>query len=193
MIELTHRGVRAMATVAGSGLLDGLRDYDPVVAGPCPLGLDGPECDVDVLCCGPPTSAFVEQVAATVPDAQAFAWHRVTFDDHPDVVVITLRLDDLPVEVVAQALPTREQLPYRRLVVERRLLALGGSRLQTRVRDERLGPDLVEVEIAFARALGLDGDPVTAILRLESHTDAQLRELIHAALGDPRDLQGADQ
>ena len=193
MIELTHRGVRAMATVAGSGLLDGLRDYDPVVAGPCPLGLDQPDSDVDVLCCAPPTAAFVEQVAAAVPDAEAFAWHRGAVDDQADAVVVTLHLDDLPVEVVAQARPTRDQCAYRRLVVERRLLVLGGAQLQARVRDERLGADHAEVETAFARALGLAGDPATAILRLESCTDAQLHELIVTALDPPSVPHTADQ
>lgn len=193
MIELTHRGVRAMATVAGSGLLDGLRDHDPVVAGPCPLGLDRPDSDVDVLCFAPPTAAFVEQVAATVPDANGVAWRQGRVDDQRDAVVVTLHLDDLPVEVVAQDRPTHEQRAYRRLVVARRLLVLGGAPLQTRVRDQRLGPDAVALEAAFARTLGLDGDPVAALLRLESRTDAQLRELIRAAFGDPRHLEPTDQ
>lgn len=193
MIELTHRGIRAMATVAGSGLLDGLREHDPVVAGPCPLGLDRPDSNVDVLCCAPPTTAFVEQVAAVVPDAQAFTWHRDRVDAAYDAVIVTLHLDGLPVEVIAQARPTREQRAYRGLVVARRLLVLGGAPLQTRVRDEHLRSDQIELEAAFARALRMDGEPVTALLRLEAQTDAQLRELIRAALGDSRHLESADQ
>lgn len=183
MIELTHRGVRAMATVAGSGLLDGLQDHDPVVAGTYPLGLDRPDSDVDLLCCAPPTEAFAAQVAAAAPDARALRWHRRTFDDQPDAVVVNLFLDDLPVEVFAQACPTHQQHGYRHLVVERRLLIIGGAELQRAVRDQRHGPG--SVEGAFARTLGLDGDPFAAVLALESHTDRQLRALVRSALEHP--------
>ena len=85
-------------------------------------------------------------------------------------------------EVFGQAVPVERQRGYRHLLVERRLLKLGGEALADRVRAHRTqhGGSL---EPAFAATLRLDGDPYEAVLALEVDDDAQLRRLVSTAVG----------
>jgi ribosomal protein S18 acetylase RimI-like enzyme len=97
----------------------------------------------------------------------------------PEAVVAELAWDGMAIEVFCQPLPVSEQAAFRHLVIEGQLLVLGGEVLRAQVRElKRAG---VKTEVAFARVLGLAGDPYAALLALEGWAPDRLRRLIEAA------------
>ena len=82
-------------------------------------------------------------------------------------------------EVFGQPLPIDRQRGYRHLLVEARLLALGGAPLRHAVSTLRRGG--LKTEPAFARALELDGDPYERLWTLSWREDDDLRAVLAAA------------
>lgn len=180
---VTARGRRALAVVRRAGVLDALATYDPVIVGTFPLGLDREGSDVDVLCHADDLQGFVDNATRAFGDHQPVSSHRFVPRDGHEAAVVRFAVDDVPVEVFAQPVPTTEQHGFRHLQVERRLLDLGGERLAARLRANR-APG-ASVEAAFAEVLGLPGDPFEAVLSLERAPTARLDVLVADVLGDP--------
>lgn len=180
---VTAQGRRALAVIRQAGVLDALEAYDPVVVGTFPLGLDREGSDVDVLCHADDLQRFIDHATAAFGDHEQFGSHRFVPRDGHEAAVVRFAVDEVPIEVFAQPVPTTDQHGYRHLQVERRVLALGGERLATKLRASR-APG-ASVEAAFAEVLGLTGDPFEAVLSLEGASTARLEALVADALREP--------
>ena len=80
---------------------------------------------------------------------------------------------------LGQACPVSQQRAYRHMVVEARLLELGGEPLQSAI--IALKRSGLKTEPAFARCLGIHGDPYLALLALEALDDEALLRLLDDA------------
>jgi hypothetical protein len=155
------------------GLLRHLRAYNPVLVGTFPLDLTLPDSDLDIICEVTDRGAFRHALArfAAYP---SYA-ERLASTAEP-ALVASFELEGLAVELFGQALPTARQNGYRHLVVEARLLAVGGAALRQQVL--ALKTSGVKTEPAFAQLLGLPGDPYQALLALEAYDEAALVALV---------------
>lgn len=158
-----------------------LAPYDPTPIGTPPLGLDGPESDIDIACHAPDLAGFAAHLWDAFSALDGFTLRQWRDDGRP--VIAGFRAQGWPIEIFGAAIPVAEQTGYRHFVVERRLLALGGEALHAAVRAARAAG--AKTEPAFARVLGLAGDPYRALLDLETCDDAALRGLIEDALRLP--------
>jgi hypothetical protein len=164
---------RAFDLLQHSELLPRLAAYDPVLVGTFPLDLTVPGSDLDIICEVPDVAAFRQTLAgfAAYPAYEL----RLASTAEP-ALVASFEVEGLPVEVFGQALPTARQNGYRHLVVEARLLAVGGAPLRQQVLALKAGG--VKTEPAFAQVLGLPGDPYHALLTLEACDEAALVALV---------------
>lgn len=92
--------------------------------------------------------------------------------------MVSFEVEGLAVEVFGQALPTACQNAYRHMVIEARLLALGGAALRQQVLARKASG--VKTEPAFAQMMGIAGDPYYALLALEACGDATPATLVAA-------------
>lgn len=168
----------AASALAACGVLERLAAFDPVLAGTYPLDLAVTGSDLDVLCHAPDPATFERVVCQAFADRPGFTCER----QPAGAMLATLarfHSRELPVEVFGQALPVDLQRGYRHLLVEARLLDLGGPRLRRAVLDLR-GAGM-KTEPAFARALGLRGDPHERLWALSWCDDAELRAILSAS------------
>ncbi|MDO7887265.1 DUF4269 domain-containing protein [Hymenobacter cheonanensis] len=157
-------------------LLPRLRRYDPVLVGTFPLDLTVPGSDLDIICEVPDWTDFRQALAG-------FAGHlgyvvRSVNTAEPALAASFL-VEGLAVEVFGQAQPTARQNGYRHLVVEARLLAVGGAALRQQVL--ALKASGLKTEPAFAQVLGLPGNPYHALLALETWDDAALASVVEGS------------
>jgi hypothetical protein len=151
-----------------------LAPYAPTLVGTFPLGLQVEGSDIDIAC----TCTDLDAIARLLADLGFPRVERRALD--PDAVVAAMTIDDLEVEVFAQPLPVTQQAGFRHMVIEGRLLVLGGAPLADRIRAaKRTG---LKTEPAFAAVLGLAGDPYRALLDLEPLASDQLQSLVERAL-----------
>jgi len=158
------------------GVIERLADYGPVLAGTVPLGIDVAGSDLDILCEVHDFARFEADLTAAFGHCEGF---RVTAP-RPRLggVSMTASFDHggFTIEPFGQSLPAECQSAYRHMVVEARLLALGGPALRGEI--VALKRSGVKTEPAFAQCLGLDGDPYLALLELEALGDDDLAALV---------------
>jgi hypothetical protein len=151
-----------------------LAPYTPTLIGTFPLGLQVDGSDIDIACSCTDLDAFARALAEL-----GFP-HVERRPLEPDAVVASMIAGDVEVEVFGQAVPVYAQAGFRHMVVEGRLLAVGGAALADRVRAAKRGG--LKTEPAFATVLGLAGDPYRAVLALEPLADDAVRALVERAL-----------
>lgn len=160
-----------------SRLLDQLARFDVHVAGTFPLGLALEGSDIDLLCHARDPGEVAGYLWAQHRWRPGFAIYQWRRDPRP--LIAAFMVEGVPVEVFAAAVPVAQQAGWLHFEVEQRLLALGGDSLRGAVM--ALRTQGAKTEPAFARVLGLSGDPYVAMLALAAHDDAALRALLERA------------
>jgi hypothetical protein len=156
------RQQQAYRYLTGSRLFEQLGAYDPVLVGTVPLRIDTVQSDLDVLCYLRDESAFMAQLASAFSGKNGFELYRKPLGGIPSVIARFQEAGE-KIEIVGQPVPVREQRAYRHMVVEHEILQEKGEAFRREViRLKEMG---VKTEPAFARLLGLDGDPYEQLLR----------------------------
>lgn len=176
----TPRQRAAYRTLQRLEIFENLHGYSPTLVGTVPIDVDVAGSDLDIICEAADLDAFARHVTSSYGQYDGFRLWQRDIRGVPSVVA-RFRAKAFPVEVFAQPQPVTEQHAYRHMIVEARLLQIGGEAARRGVR--RLKRAGYKTEPAFARYFGLDGDPYEALLALYPLDDAQLR----AQIGEPTD------
>jgi hypothetical protein len=158
-----------------SGVMTTLAAFDPYVAGTPPLGIELPTSDIDILCEANDLQVFAEYLREAIGTLPNFSLHHRA--DLP-AIIGRFSADGWPFEIFGQPSPVSRQHGWRHFLIERRLLALGGSSLREAVLRKR--QDGLKTEPAFAALLDLSGDPYAALLAMEDESDDALGKRLAA-------------
>lgn len=152
-----------------------LAEFDPVLAGTFPLGIETPTSDLDILCCADDLAHFDEVVTAVYEDQYDFVVRHKEKNGLP-TVVCNFRASNLPIELFAQPLATEEQVAYKHLVAEARLLREGGEEALYAIRELKV--DGMKTEPAFGHYFCLPDDPYESLLHLADVSAEELSEVV---------------
>jgi len=171
-----ERQREAFRALHSLGVFDILRDYTAVLVGTVPIGIDVEESDLDIVCEAQDLDAFARRVTSAFSRWEGFQIKRKRIKGVPSVVVGFVHAG-FRVEIFGQPQPVREQHAYRHMVVEARLLAIGGEQARREV--QRLKRDGLKTEPAVAHYFNLDGDPYEVLLELSRVSEDDLRHQVH--------------
>lgn len=157
-------------------IFETLASYRPLLSGTIPLAIDIAGSDLDILCEVYDFDRFAGSLASEYGENSEFTMQVIRGNFGPVAFESSFRHGDYVVEFFGQPLPVIEQRGYRHMVVEARLLELGGDALRCEIVALREGG--LKTEPAFARRLGLAGDPYVALLALEHRDNDGLRRLL---------------
>jgi hypothetical protein len=177
-----HRQRQAYTALHSLDLFAHLAEYTPVLAGTVPLSIDIYSSDLDILCFATDLAAFAARLRALFGGRNAFQLKTKEIRGVP-AVVASFEHAGFPIEIFAQPVPVEQQNGYRHLVIEHRLLALGGEEMAEAIRQRKQSG--MKTEPAFAQYLRLDGDPYQALLDLEAVDEEALRRLVTRAAPPP--------
>ncbi len=176
------RQLAAHKALADLRIFETLAAFQPMLSGTIPLAIDVAGSDLDILCEVHDFDRFAAVLHAAYGDRPDFELSN--FKDGRDGPYRTASFSHggFTLEVFGQALRVTRQGAYRHMVIQARLLDLGGDGLcEQIVALRRAG---LKTEPAFARRLGVRGDPYVALLALEEMDDEALRRLLDDA-ADP--------
>lgn len=161
---------RCYGVLSSHGIMESLAQYAPVLAGTFPLGIDVRGSDMDIVCrwTGDFTS-FGDEMSRLFAGYDDFST-GVSGDGKAFLCRFTA--GGIPVEIYACNMEPVRSNAYRHMLVEARVLRLLGGEFMRRVVE--LKEKGVKTEPAFARLLGLDGDPYVAVLGLENVSDEDI-------------------
>jgi hypothetical protein len=170
----TGRQRLAWATLRRLRLPERLAAFDATLVSTVCVGLDIESSDLDIICEVENGRIFEEILRRYFGDMPGFVFRRRA-GERPEWVARFLTAA-FPIECFGAPVPVERQNAYRHLTVMWRLLQIGGDSLRVAVRDlKRSG---LKTEPAFARLLGLSGDPYEAFLNLEALDDKALARLL---------------
>ena len=135
--------------------------------------------DLDVLCEVDDFNAFSDALQTAYGHVPDFILSDFKTGRDGPYRTASFSHGDSVIEVFGQALPVIRQAAYRHMVIQARLLDLGGGGLRSEIIALRNGGR--KTEPAFARRLGMAGDPYVALLALEEMDDSALRRLLDNA------------
>lgn len=165
---------RAHAVLTRHRPFDRLAGLASGLAGTFPLDLAVAGSDLDILVQADDPASLGPVLDGAFGREAGYGRRMVDVADGP-ALVACFTLDGLPVEIFAHPLPVEQQTGWRHMLVEARLLALAPT-LRPALRALKAAG--LKTEPAFARLLGLPGDPYQALLDLETGTDQDLLDLL---------------
>ena len=158
------RQKQARETLMKLGLFESLEEYHPILTGTLPIDIDLPNSDLDIICACQDHERFAELLTSLYGTYQNFKLKKKRWGGEESTIVV-FGYDGFEVEVFGQNLPTTEQLAYRHMLVEHKVLLQKGEEFREAIR--RLKRSGMKTEPAFAKLLGLLGDPYQELLKVE--------------------------
>ncbi len=140
-----------------------LKHYKPILVGTFPIEINIESSDLDVLCEVYDMNKFAAELKQLYAHQQQFSLCHKIKNDLP-VVIARFEYDRFPIEIFGQPRPVLEQVAYVHMIIEKRLLELGGRQAKAKIKDlKRQG---IKTEPAFASYFHLPGDPYQVLLDL---------------------------
>jgi len=155
-------------------LIEILRDYDPILVGTVPIGVNVKSSDLDIICEVKGFNDFERQMEEQFKDYFDFSLTRRVVNDM-ERIKVNFVIEGWPIEIFGHEQPTREQNGFRHMVIEDRMLRIYGKHFKDQI--ILLKIEGLKTEPAFAKVLKLEGDPYLRLLEIYNWTDDELREL----------------
>lgn len=165
----------AYLTLTELDLFSVLAEFDPVLAGTFPLGLESEDSDLDLVCHAPDLDELATVMFQVYGGYDDFSVER-TADDGSPALVCHFRYHEFRIGVLGRPSPSREQDVYRHLVAEARLLRMAGPSAADGIR--RLKAEGFETVMAFGEYFRLGDQPNRTLLELADAPAEDLEEII---------------
>jgi len=147
-------------------ILSILRDYEPIVVGTIPIGIDIADSDIDIICNVSGFNNFREIITFHFSSFPSFSEYS-----RDNVYVASFIYSDIQIEIYAKDESTVEQNGYRHMLIEYRILNIAGDKFKREI--IKLKQQGYKTEPAFGKLLNL-ANPYTALLKLEELTEQEL-------------------
>lgn len=163
--------VRVYQLLSRLAIIDALSAYGATLIGSYPIAVDLPDSDIDIACEISDVIRWERDVAALYGHFPRYAATSTERDDGP-ALIIRFEAAGLTVELFGQTLPVVRQRGYRHMLVEQRLLALGGEAARAEIGLLRVAG--MKTEPAFARLFRLPGDPYQTLYEMSDWSDGEM-------------------
>lgn len=152
---------KAFEMLTENNILDVLKAYDPILAGTIPININIESSDLDIVCYAKDLKVFSDFIIDQFGENEEFTiWERG--EGELKAAVASFIIEGFDVEIFGQNVPSKEQQAYRHMVIEYQFLEKYGEAFRGKVIAlKQMG---YKTEPAFAKLLGLEGDPYLALL-----------------------------
>ena len=151
-------------------IFDLLCEYNPILVGTIPIGIDIENSDLDIVC---NVNDFEEFKNILVDNFVTYKEFKVIYKEE-GVMVCNFIVKDIEVEIYGSTDESYKSNGYRHMIIEDRLLNLYGSDFRKKIID--LKTQRLKTEPAFASVLNLEGNPYEQLLLFEIYSDKELLE-----------------
>lgn len=115
-------------------IFSSLAEFQPVLTGTFPLGINAPGSDLDISCAVYDPKRFVTLATNEYGKLPRFQVKQAIFSNLL-TVLIRFNYQRWPIELFGQALPSLRQSAYRHMVAEHRILQLANPSFFQRVKE----------------------------------------------------------
>ena len=156
---------KAFRILTQNKVIEQLTLFAPILVGTIPIEIDIESSDLDVICQWTDKQAFTDFLIAHFGHFEGFKqWTREVH--HQDAVIASFMIEDFEIEIFGQSLATKDQFAYRHMIIEHQLLLKYGEAFRAKI--IALKKAGLKTEPAFAKLLGLEGDPYLELLKVKA-------------------------
>ncbi len=159
-----ERQQKAYTDLTQLQIFEKLKKYNPVLAGTIPIGIDLPNSDLDIICQCNDHTGFSSTIKQFFSEEKNFEIRTYT-QDHLLVTVANFESDHFGVEIFGQDIPTTNQNAYKHMLIEHEILNKQDAVFKKNI--IQLKKEGYKTEPAFAKLLGLQGNPYEALLKIK--------------------------
>lgn len=165
----------ALKTLSSLNLFHDLKEFNPVFVGTIPLDVDVHGSDIDIICEVAEFSRFQNRV-------------RECFESQKNFIIIesynynsrhsTCRFDahSFRIEILGEKVPVQQQISFKKLVAEAKLLEIGGDTARQEIRN--IKNQGLNTELAFAEYFKLTGEVQDRLRHISSLTIDEIKSLL---------------
>lgn len=158
----TEKQQQAYAVLFKNKILEKLKYYNAILVGTIPINIDIENSDLDIICYVKDQEKFKEEIVSLFGKEQDFLFkENKTFN----TLLASFKIENFEIELFAQDLPTEQQNAYLHMLIEHELLLEKGETFRKEIVALKNKGD--KTEPAFAKLLGLTGNPYEALLKLK--------------------------
>lgn len=145
-------------------IFDKLKAYNPILTGTIPIDIDIPDSDLDIICECANHSKFSSIVTRHFGHKNGF---KITSSQWNGIkaTIAKFRIDSFEIEIFGQNIRTEQQNAYKHMLIEYQVLNKMGKDFRISIR--KLKQEGLKTEPAFAKLLGLTGNPYEELLKFE--------------------------
>ncbi|WP_251029892.1 MULTISPECIES: DUF4269 domain-containing protein [unclassified Pedobacter] len=158
-----ERQKKAYQVLTDNEIIEKLAPYHPILVGTIPINIDIENSDLDIICEVSDKNEFIDKLNELFGSEKDFTIHE---SPKFDAIKANLIIDGFEIEIFGQNTPTTQQNAYRHMLIEQKLLLAKGEKFRQDIID--LKNQGYKTEPAFAKLLGLEGNPYEELLKLES-------------------------
>jgi len=161
---LQHGNARqreAYKVLCDNNIITNLEGYTPFLAGTIPINIDVENSDLDILCHYTNSGSFIKVLQKGFSHHSGFKISQKIING-VNTVLANFYCNEFEIEVFGQPVPVNQQAGYLHMIAEHQLLIKYGEAFRQEIIS--LKKSGYKTEPAFAKLLGLTGDPYTAIL-----------------------------
>jgi hypothetical protein len=141
-----------------------LHRFDPILVGTIPINIDIEDSDLDIICYCKNQHEFARILKDNFGSLKEFNMSQDKKEHHRPIIA-SFSLDNFRVEIFGQDIPTKQQVAYRHMLIEDKLLRKRGRSFRQKIINlKRQG---VKTEQAFGILLGLTGNAYEELLTYE--------------------------
>ena len=155
----------AYAVLTSNAVFENLQNFQPLLVGTIPIRIDTENSDLDIICYWTDKNLFIEILIENFSHHRDFLLAEKKINNR-ETILATFRIADFLFEIFGQNRPAKEQEAYRHMIVEYKILQQQPESFRHKI--IQLKTDGLTTEEAFAKQLGLSGDPYVELLTLES-------------------------
>ena len=157
-------------------IVDLMSAFDPLLVGTIPLEIDIESSDLDWIHYATDLEQFAGSARLQYENRRGFR-DRFRTINGKESYIANFEAEGFKFELFAQNCPVIQQRAYRHMVVEHRLLQIGGEAARKAIRELKRGG--MKTEPAFAQHFGIAGhDPYQDLLELIQFEDVELRKRV---------------
>ncbi|WP_281990687.1 DUF4269 domain-containing protein [Aquimarina aggregata] len=158
------RQQRAYAELMKLSLFENLQDYNPILTGTIPIGIDLPKSDLDIICECSDHIEFTKTLKSLYFNKDSFEIQTGNWNELKSTIAI-FQSGKFKIEIFGQDCPTKNQDAYKHMIIEHKILDSEDDRFRAEI--IRLKQEGLKTEPAFAKLLGLTGNPYKELLKFE--------------------------
>ncbi len=145
-------------------IMELLSFYNPILTGTIPIDIDIESSDLDIICECKYHEDFARDLLQNFGAEKNF---KLKNKYHQGLKATIVNFSGLyfEIEIFGQSIPPIEQQSYRHMIMEYKILQNKGEAFKNKIR--ALKKEGIKTEPAFAKLLGLEGNPYKALMKYE--------------------------